>query len=106
VSGSLDAHYAPATRTRLVPGAEIERALAGETGRRVALFSFGSAPAAATAHIQAERVPQAFAHALYAALRELDAAGWDVILVEAPPVGGDWDGVNDRLRRASFGSGA
>jgi len=106
VSGSLDAHYAPATRTRLVPGGELEHALAGESGRRVALLSFGAAPAAVTGHVQAMQSPQAYAHALYAALRELDAAGCDVILVEAPPVGGDWDGVNDRLRRASFGSGA
>lgn len=105
VSGSLDAHYAPATRTRLVPGSEIEHALAGENGRRVALFSFGAAPAAAAAHIQAMRNPQAYAHVLYAALRELDATGCDVILVEAPPVGGEWEGVNDRLRRAAFGSG-
>jgi hypothetical protein len=91
---------------RLVPGGELEHALAGESGRRVALLSFGAAPAAVTGHVQAMQSPQAYAHALYAALRELDAAGCDVILVEAPPVGGDWDGVNDRLRRASFGSGA
>ena len=105
VSGSLDAHYAPATRTQLVAAGELARAIADQAARRVALLSFADAPAAVRAHIRAGGDPHAYAHGLYAALRELDAAGCDVILVEAPPVGGEWDGINDRLRRAAFGSG-
>jgi L-threonylcarbamoyladenylate synthase len=105
VSGSLDAHYAPATRTQLVAARELAKAIADEAGRRVALLSFADAPAAVRAHIRAGSAPHAYAHGLYAALRELDAAGCDLILVEAPPVGGEWDGINDRLRRAAFGSG-
>lgn len=105
VSGSLDAHYAPATRTQLVAAGELAKAIADQAGRRVALLSFADAPAAVRAHIRAGSDPHAYAHGLYAALRELDADGCDVILVEAPPVGGEWDGVNDRLRRAAFGSG-
>ncbi len=106
VSGSLDAHYAPATRTQVVPAARLAAAIAGAAGRPVALFSFEAAPAAVRAHVRAARDARAYAHALYAALRELDAAGCDLILVEAPPAGGEWEGVNDRLRRAAFGSGA
>jgi L-threonylcarbamoyladenylate synthase len=48
--------------------------------------------------------PEGFAHALYAALRAMDGAGADLILVEAPPQEGAWLGVNDRLRRAAHGS--
>ena len=45
--------------------------------------------------------PSAFARKLYAALRELDAAGCQAILIEAPPAEPAWAAVNDRLRRAS-----
>ena len=45
--------------------------------------------------------PRAYAHRLYAALRELDARGVALILVEDVPPGRAWDGVRDRLRRAA-----
>jgi L-threonylcarbamoyladenylate synthase len=38
---------------------------------------------------------------LYAALRELDALGGDLILVAAPPEDEAWRAVNDRLLRAA-----
>ena len=43
----------------------------------------------------------AYAHRLYAALRQLDAGYFNMILAEAPPVGVDWQAVHDRLRRAA-----
>jgi len=43
----------------------------------------------------------ACAHELFARLRELDAAGVDEIWIEAPPEEAVWDGVRDRLLRAS-----
>jgi L-threonylcarbamoyladenylate synthase len=43
---------------------------------------------------------------LYAALRELDRSGSDVILVESPPDTLEWRAVRDRLQRAAAGSGA
>jgi L-threonylcarbamoyladenylate synthase len=105
VSGSLDAHYAPRTRTELVAGDRLEAVLVRHADRRVALFSFASPVVPVARHLAAPRDAEAYAHLLYAALRELDAAGCDLILVEAPPQGGAWEGVNDRLRRAAFGSG-
>ena len=48
--------------------------------------------------------PVRLAHDLYAALRELDALGGDLILVAAPPEDEAWWAVNDRLRRAAAGS--
>jgi len=41
------------------------------------------------------------AHELFARLRELDTAGVDEIWVETPPDDAQWDGVRDRLQRAS-----
>ncbi|MFN8751384.1 MAG: Sua5 family C-terminal domain-containing protein [Betaproteobacteria bacterium] len=43
---------------------------------------------------------------MYTNLRELDAAGAGVILVEAAPAGNEWDAVRDRLARASAGAAA
>jgi len=37
-------------------------------------------------------------------LREMDSRRADVILVEALPQTADWQGINDRLRRAAFDS--
>ena len=38
---------------------------------------------------------------LYATLRQLDAAGHDLIIVEAPPAAPEWLAVHDRLMRAA-----
>jgi L-threonylcarbamoyladenylate synthase len=43
----------------------------------------------------------ATAHELFAVLREFDAQGVQIIWVEEPPPGPEWDGVRDRLERAA-----
>ena len=48
--------------------------------------------------------PAGYAYGLYAALRDMDQTGSDLILVETPPQDAQWLGVNDRLRRSVFGS--
>ena len=50
--------------------------------------------------IRMSRDPAAYAQKLYAALRELDAAACEVILVEGPPEAPEWLAVRDRLQRA------
>jgi L-threonylcarbamoyladenylate synthase len=105
-SGTLEAHYAPATPVALVDPAQLTRtthALAA-AGRRIALIHFGMSVSPAVAQRQLPAQPDGYAHGLYAALRSMDAAGADIILVEAPPAGNDWQGVNDRLRRAAHDS--
>jgi L-threonylcarbamoyladenylate synthase len=57
--------------------------------------------------ITVRRMPEsaeAAAHELFAALREFDAQGAQLIWVEQPPDDAAWDGVNDRLRRAANGA--
>lgn len=44
---------------------------------------------------------EAFARALYAELHRCDAAGAELIVVEAPPESPEWSGIADRLRRAA-----
>lgn len=43
----------------------------------------------------------AYARAIYAELHRSDELGALLILVERPPAGGKWDGIRDRLARAS-----
>ena len=63
-----------------------------------------AALAAGNAHVALPAQPDGYAQGLYAALRTMDAAGADVIIVERPPQDAAWMGINDRLRRAAHGS--
>ena len=51
--------------------------------------------------VSAPAGPDAYAHELYASLRQLDATGCDVILVEQLPAAPEWLAVKDRLTRAA-----
>lgn len=107
VSGSLEAHYAPMTPLALVATDELDAVLAqlAHAGKRVALMAHGRIAASsllATRNMASDAA--GYAHALYASLRELDQAGADLIVVQAPPSGSEWDAVNDRLRRAAHDS--
>lgn len=107
VSGSLESHYAPVTPVVLVDGIEL-RALAQRlkaAGKAVVAMRH-SADAGGLFSLSLPADPEGYAHALYAGLRELDGKGAAFILVERPPAGDDWQGVNDRLRRAAFDSPA
>jgi L-threonylcarbamoyladenylate synthase len=48
--------------------------------------------------------PEAYARALYAELHRCDELGAAIILVEALPPGVEWQGIQDRLERASAAS--
>jgi L-threonylcarbamoyladenylate synthase len=106
-SGTLDAHYAPQTPVALIDAAHLPSTLdkLAHAGKRAALMYRQSRP---SLHVPSQiRMPEQeadYAHDLYAALRALDAAHADVILVETPPNDDVWQGVNDRLRRAAFDS--
>lgn len=104
-SGTLESHYAPHTPVAMQDSAELLATLAKlqAASRKVALIHYSEFPHA-HAEVRLPSSPEGFAHALYAALRAMDQAGADVILVEAPPRSGEWLGVNDRLRRAAHGS--
>jgi L-threonylcarbamoyladenylate synthase len=100
--GMLDRHYAP--RARLVlfasaDSAEIARDASG--GAKVAMVVLGT-PARAGVHVVRMPAESArYASRLYAILHELDEAAYDVVYVEQVPNAAEWDGVRDRLERAS-----
>jgi L-threonylcarbamoyladenylate synthase len=98
-SGGLERHYAPRTPARLVPTHELDRQIAVMKDR-VAVLAFSRPDERVDYWLRMPRDPAAYAQRLYAALRELDSAGCEAILVEAPPQAAEWAAVLDRLRRA------
>lgn len=103
--GTLAAHYAPRAKLRLMSTQLLETALQmlGEQPLKLAVYSRSLSAGAAPGFIH-QRMPlrpEAAAHELFAALREFDAMGVQLIWVEEPPDDPRWDGVRDRLQRAA-----
>jgi L-threonylcarbamoyladenylate synthase len=98
-SGGLERHYAPRTPARLVPSYDLDKEIA-RLKERVAVLAFSRPDERVDYWLRMPRDAQAYAQRLYGALRELDTAGCDEILVEAPPEAPEWNAVRDRLLRA------
>ena len=104
-SGTLEAHYAPTARVRLMDAAALQTALdlLGADGTGIAVWS--RVPLrSSSGRIVRRRMPDdaaAAAQQLFAVLREFDTAGVSLIWVETPPDTPEWEGVRDRLQRAA-----
>ena len=99
-SGGLERHYAPRTPALLVPAHALDAEIA-KRGSAVAVLAFSRPDERVEFWIRMPREPRAYAHRLYAALRELDAAQCGAILIETPPETAEWDAIRDRLSRAA-----
>lgn len=107
--GTLASHYAPRAEVIAVAPDEVPAAvaaaIAAHGSARVAVLAPAGAFAAWPAlPAHAHRLPDdlaGIARALYAALRDLDAAGVDVVIAALPPAVGLGEAVGDRLRRAA-----
>jgi L-threonylcarbamoyladenylate synthase len=106
--GQLKKHYSPKAKL-LVATWESEASLAAQIGNwqlaigKVHIIAHTSIPASFGA-ANVSVIPhdaEAFARALYAELHRCDAAGAELIVVEAPPDSPEWSGIADRLRRAA-----
>lgn len=111
-SGSLESHYAPNATVRLMTTDALQAAcklLDGELGASKAsskpIGVYARSPVANSSRaLQLKCMPhnaQQAAHELFAALRDFDAQNVSLIWVETPPLDPAWDGVRDRLTRAS-----
>ncbi|MHC1764823.1 MAG: L-threonylcarbamoyladenylate synthase [Verrucomicrobiia bacterium] len=105
--GLLQKHYSPKARLRVWEGtaeglADLIRQ-SGADPSRVHLLRHRASPT--LGHVgqlcAMPRDPRAFARALYAELHHADEAGAALIVVEAVPDSAEWQGIADRLRRAS-----
>jgi L-threonylcarbamoyladenylate synthase len=104
--GTRYRHYAPRARLVLAAPGAMQEAAARLPGR-VALVA-ASETGLAGPHVRvpgARRDGEAWARGLFALLRDLDAEGYDGIVVEAIPEGGLGLAVMNRLRKAAEGSG-
>ena len=99
-SGGLERHYAPRTPARLVPTHELDKEIT-RLKDKIAVLAFSRPDERVDYWLRMPREPQAYAQKLYAALRELDSARCEMILIEAPPESPEWAGVRDRLVRAT-----
>jgi L-threonylcarbamoyladenylate synthase len=70
-------------------------------GAALAVLAFSRPDERVDCWIRMPREPQAYARRLYGALRELDSAGCETILIETPPETDEWTAVRDRLSRAA-----
>jgi len=104
-SGTLESHYAPRTPVTMLEHAALNATLPllQAKGVKVAVISH-ALPTLSTSQQILPADPAGYAYGLYAALRDMDQTGSDLILVEMPPQDPQWLGVNDRLRRSVFGS--
>ena len=107
-SGTLEAHYAPNAKVRLMEAGAIQTALdlLGPDAANIAVYA-RSIVRIKSGKVLFRRMPcdaLATAQQLFAVLRDFDAKEVKLIWIEPPPAGdesGEWDGVRDRLTRAA-----
>ncbi|MEO7009353.1 MAG: L-threonylcarbamoyladenylate synthase [Caldimonas sp.] len=103
--GTLAAHYAPRAKVRLMATPMLHTALQMLGGEPLGLAVYSrtvpSGVAPGLRHRRMPARPEQAAHELFSVLREFDDEGVQLIWVEDPPPGADWDGVRDRLTRAA-----
>lgn len=113
-SGTLESHYAPTAKVLLMTRSELQQAIDAQLSAThlsskvdtIAVWSCSpvQVPAAYVDQIKYQPMPRTAsdcAHRLFAQLREFDAQGVAQIWVESPPLTPEWDGIRDRLKRAS-----
>lgn len=106
-SGTLESHYAPNAKVRLMDAGALQAALdlLGSDAAHIAVYA-RDVLRIRSARVRYRRMPDdalATAQQLFAVLRDFDALGVKLIWIETPPATGDWEGVRDRLLRAAAG---
>jgi L-threonylcarbamoyladenylate synthase len=105
--GTLESHYAPNAKVRLMTGIAIQTALdlLDAEAAPIAVYARSSLRITST-HVVYRRMPDdalATAEQLFAVMRDFDAQGVKQIWIEPVPDASEWDGVRDRLARAAAG---
>ena len=97
--GQAAVHYAPQTPCRMVSRAALNAWQ--DQAQSVGVLSFHALGWSPAMHRVLPADPVLAAREVYAALRALDQAGLELILVEQPPQGDAWAAIRDRLQRAT-----
>ena len=103
--GTLESHYAPNATVRLMDAKAIQTALdlLGADAAHIAIYA-RSIVRIKSSNVLYRRMPDdalATAEQLFAVLRDFDAQAVKLIWIEPVPESTEWDGVRDRLARAS-----
>jgi L-threonylcarbamoyladenylate synthase len=102
--GTLASHYAPRAEVIAVDPDDVPAAVRAATGKVAVLAPRSAFGIWGSMEVLARPLPDdvaGMARELYAALRDLDAAGVDVVIAALPPAAGLGEAVGDRLRRAA-----
>jgi L-threonylcarbamoyladenylate synthase len=117
VSGALDSHYAPTTKTKLLSAAEIDQCV---ENKNIVILSMRK-PKQHRVKIYDSRIPHrtpqsnpdvvhwivmpsdvhGYAHRLYEQLHFADQLQCDEIWIEHVPDASEWNGIRDRIVKAS-----
>lgn len=106
VSGSLESHYAPVTKTQLMQSDEIDQFIrtVGEGDLPIALLI--RTPRVVEnkkiSCIAMSKDAKSYAHELYRTLRSVDSQQFRRIVIEDVPKNEEWAAIRDRLVKASF----
>ncbi len=111
-SGTLESHYAPRAKVRLMNAKALQSGLDllgvdidSAKGDKAVIATYSRVVLKTqSAKVLRKAMPHdaaAAAQQLFAALRAMDEVGVQLIWVEAPPTDSAWDGVRDRLQRAA-----
>jgi L-threonylcarbamoyladenylate synthase len=99
--GTLASHYAPRARLLLLSSEQMASRLP-TAGKSLAIWArSGLTVPLGVRCLSMPTDAAACAHDLFAQLRAMDELGVQEVWVESPPLGEAWDGVRDRLERAS-----
>jgi len=114
-SGTLESHYAPKAKVRLMNAPAMQAALnllesttalgSSESPALARMATYSRTPLTTQlTTVLTQTMPldaASTAHELFAVLRDLDTQGVQEIWIETPPEAPEWDGVRDRLQRAA-----
>lgn len=104
-SGTLESHYAPNAKVRLMDAKALQTALdlLGGDAANIATYSRAILQTRSDKVLRRRMPDDALetARQLFAVLRDFDAQGVRLIWVETPPDEPEWEGVRDRLQRAA-----
>ena len=104
-SGTLEAHYAPHAKVRLMDAKALQTGLdlLGSDAAHIAVYA-RTVLRTRSSRLVMRRMPDdavATAQQLFAVLRGFDDAKVKLIWIETPPPSPEWEGVRDRLQRAA-----
>lgn len=108
-SGTLESHYAPNAKVRLMDAKALQAALdvlgpelaGGQATIAVYARAVLRLPSSRVLYRRMPDDAAAAAQQLFAVLRDFDVQGVKLIWIEPPPDTPDWEGVRDRLTRAA-----